>query len=283
MALDWDENLVLAPPLDIEAVAAWKNNPLPDSDALVTRSWLLGAEKELARINNEIRKLELCRGALLAPVEVYRVALAPHKMLPVDILREIFLCAIQGSSPDLNSIVYPQIAMQLDIRLVLSRVCSHWRSVAFDAVKLWSDVRVDFGSGNTTHLLEVLDVWLSRSGQCPLTLHLGGTADDPRIAEQLTRYSNRFRALSIHCGNPLLTLPASTVDLLETLELHGDDRLVAMDELLASMTIFVCAPRLHRLALHDFTSNINLALCAIPWQQLTELYLRDTFPPPSQY
>ncbi|KAJ7144277.1 hypothetical protein C8R44DRAFT_143596 [Mycena epipterygia] len=263
MALDWGENLAPAPPLGIEVLATWENNPLPDSDALVARPWLLGAEKGLVRINDEIRKLELCRSALLAPMEVYRVALAPHKILPVDILREIFLCAVQGSSPtaDLNRIVYPHLAMQLDIRLVLSRVCSHWRSVTLDTHQLWSDVRVDFGSGNITSLLEVLDAWLSRSGQYPLTLHFDGAADDPRITEQLTRYSNRSRSLFIRCENPFLTLPAGAVDLLETLELHGDDRLAAMDELLASMTIFVRAPRLRRLTLHDFNLEINLPLC----------------------
>ncbi|KAJ7694365.1 hypothetical protein B0H17DRAFT_1199232 [Mycena rosella] len=72
------------PPLSVEKLAVLKNNPISASEALVAQPWLVGAKVELARINDEIQHLEALRTALLSPLEVYRVALAPHKLLPVD-------------------------------------------------------------------------------------------------------------------------------------------------------------------------------------------------------
>ncbi|KAJ7114825.1 hypothetical protein C8R44DRAFT_740186 [Mycena epipterygia] len=118
----------IPPPLSIETLAAWKNDPLPDHDALIARPWLLAAEKELANIDDEIKILDLRRSTLLTAVEVYRVALAPHKILPVDLIREIFICAVQDSSPEpfLNGLTSRDL-VSLEIRLIICQVCSHWR------------------------------------------------------------------------------------------------------------------------------------------------------------
>ncbi|KAJ7114786.1 hypothetical protein C8R44DRAFT_740153 [Mycena epipterygia] len=279
---DGRRNESIPPPLSIETLAAWKNYPIPDPDAMIARPWLVEAEKELARMDDEIegQELELRRSTLLSLVEVYRVALAPHKILPIDILREVFLCAVQASSPepDLNSIV-SRDPDTLDIRSILCRICSHWRTVALDTHNLWSNVRVYFPK-NPVYLLKVLDIWFSRSGQYPLTLNLIGKVDDPRVIQQLTRYSHRFRFLSIHVDNRLITLPAGSVDLLEALEL---DMTYADSFAPITWTVFVGAPRLRCVTFKtSFTEERNVELCAIPWHQLTELYLHITFPLPSQ-
>ncbi|KAJ7114799.1 hypothetical protein C8R44DRAFT_794935 [Mycena epipterygia] len=278
MDSDWRHEAIPPPPLRIEAVTAWKNDPLPDSDDVTARRWLLAADKQLGRMNDAIIELESRRDALLASVEVYRVALAPHKILPVDILREIFLCAAQSTPTEavLNDIVSP-ILGRPQIRLILCQVCSNWRSVALDTHELWSDVRVDVGTGNTKHLLEILGIWLTRSGQCALTLHMTGVTDDPCAAELLTRHSHRFRSLTMHLRNPFVNSPAGSMDLLETLELHGSD-----DQPLPLMKVFHGAPRLSSATLYSIENPTNVELCTIPWHQLTELYLIDTFPLPSQ-
>ncbi|KAJ7114787.1 hypothetical protein C8R44DRAFT_224859 [Mycena epipterygia] len=275
---DWAS--YITPPLGIETLVARKNGPLPDSDAITARSWLLDAEKELQRINDEIQKLEIRRTALMSTVEVYRAALAPHKILPIDILREIFICAAEGTSPtvNLNDIVNPRQA-GWDIRLTISRVCSHWRSVALDMHTLWSDVRLDLEVGNTRRILEILSIWLFRSGECALNLDIAGVTDDPRATELLIRHSRRFRSLSISTGTQFVTSPAGAMDLLETLELYGNDQY----ESLLSMTAFAGAPRLRSATLRSFDNPINAELCTIPWHQLTELYVHDMFPLPSQY
>ncbi|KAJ7114713.1 hypothetical protein C8R44DRAFT_984160 [Mycena epipterygia] len=271
--------------MSIETMGTWNNDPLPDPDALITRAWLLEAKKELARINDEIPKLELRRNALLPLIQVYDVGLAPHKTLPVDIIREIFLCAAQSTSleANLNDILSPRLDHLPDIRLIISQVCSLWRSVALDTSNLWSDVRVDFETGDTTLLLEVLAVWLSRSGKYPLALNIGGAVDDPRIADQLTPHSNRFRCLSIRSENPLLNLPAGSMRLLETLEIeyYYDDSWP-----LAPIHAFDGAASLRCLTFRGLDEGVcgtlNLELFAIPWHQLTEFNLHDISTPPLQ-
>ncbi|KAJ7431972.1 hypothetical protein B0H11DRAFT_2261189 [Mycena galericulata] len=91
----------------------------------------------------------------------------------------------------------------LDVRLVLSSVCSKWRSVALATHEIWNDVDVIFTRANTTRRLKALDeIWFPRSGEYPLTLRFSLREEDSRITERLIRYAHRCRFLSIgglHC------------------------------------------------------------------------------------
>ncbi|KAJ7115164.1 hypothetical protein C8R44DRAFT_983986 [Mycena epipterygia] len=298
---DWG-NEFIAPPVSIETLVALKNAPLPDSVALIARPWLLAASQELARINDDIRelelgrnplelgdmndeiqRLELQRSAVLPSIEVYRVALAPHKILPVDGVREIFLCAARNTSPqaNLNEVVNPYYVYpkrQIDIRLTLCSICSGWRSIALQTPELWNDVRVEMP---TMRVLDVLEIWFSRSLQSPLNLEISGTDSGPRITQLLTDYSWRFRSLSIRPDNPLLYLPAGAMDCLETLEI---DLSGFLEWPLAPITTLEDAPRLRSLALKR-SRTVHFHFFRIPWHQLTELHLNETlsFPPSSYY
>ncbi|KAJ7078509.1 hypothetical protein C8R44DRAFT_863117 [Mycena epipterygia] len=263
----------LIPPLTTETLAAWKNDPLPDSDALIARPWLLAAEKELARLDSR-------RSALFAQMQVYRVALAPYKNLPIEVLSEIFLWAAAESSPVyLHSLHFHRMCMQL----ILCQVCSHWRSVALHTHKLWSDVRVRFKPETTTRLLEILDIWLSRSDQCSLTffVEIIGAVDDSRIGQWLNRYSNRLRFITFLSTRPshINTFPAGSLNILEKLMIEFSGLEAPWP--LAPIT-FDGAVRLRSLTLQGLYT-LNLQLLAIPWHQLTELYLLRTPHPPSQY
>ncbi|KAJ7114804.1 hypothetical protein C8R44DRAFT_880878 [Mycena epipterygia] len=135
--------------------------------------------------------LELRRSTLLAPVEVYRVALVPHEILPIDVLREIFICAVQDSSlePFLNGLA-SRDSVPLEIRLIICQVCLHWRFVALETHDLWSNVQVYF-SEDFVRILEVLDIWLSRSAQCPLILRAIGMELQMIIASVVVRFQQR--------------------------------------------------------------------------------------------
>ncbi|KAJ7469216.1 hypothetical protein FB451DRAFT_1256090 [Mycena latifolia] len=124
----------------------------------------LSAEAELGRIDEEIRRLEARRSALLTPVQVYRVALATHKILPDDVLREIFLWATctqyYWGPPTAN--LNATLSGDPNVRLVIGRVSSHWRFVSLDMPELWSDVRVEIpplvALAGSMDLLERFDV-----------------------------------------------------------------------------------------------------------------------------
>ncbi|KAJ6596247.1 hypothetical protein DFH09DRAFT_1357383 [Mycena vulgaris] len=268
------------PPLKVATVAARKNELLAPEEALIARPWLLGAERELARINEEIRCLESRRNSLLLPVEVYRVALAPHKILPIDLLREIFLWA-SSAAADLNSIAFGHAADDdgdpdtsppgPDVRLILCQISSHWRSVALDRHELWSNVRMTLNrppmlTDDQMHprLLQVLEVWLSRSGQHSLSLDVEYGA--PSIISVLTRYSHRVRSLRIVGPlEPWVSLLPGSMGSLEKLVIH------TFNDELPSISAFVGATRLRSFTLSAF--HQDLTPLAIPWHQLTDLYL----------
>ncbi|KAJ7469065.1 hypothetical protein FB451DRAFT_1560119 [Mycena latifolia] len=260
------------PPLSIEDLASYKNDPISASEALSARPWLLGAEAELARIDEEIRCLESRPKLLLHRIKVYRVALAPHKVLPVDVLREIFLSAALSSSveADLNEIVRYLRGDPLEIRLIIGRVCSLWRLVSLAMPELWSNLRVRL---KKLHHLTVLEDWLRRSGEHPLSLDLT-SVDNLNMAGFLATYSLRIRHLSIDSLYLLETFPAVSMDLLETLRVDG--RFDSIPD--ASISVLLEAPRLRSVTLRSLGRRSNdqalsLRPLGIPWQQLSGIHL----------
>ncbi|KAJ7483902.1 hypothetical protein B0H11DRAFT_2279621 [Mycena galericulata] len=272
-------------PLALQSLASWKNKPLPPSEASVVRTQIKNAESELIQINTEIQSLEARRNALLSRLDVYRVAVAPHKILPVDMLCAIFsFCA--PHPVEMHSILNGRV--QKDIRLVICQVCSHWRSVALSMNILWSDVDVDLTRGKVARTLEVLDIWLSRSRGCSLAIRVTGKDDDPRVSELLTRYSPQCRYLfiaDIRFPNTFFDQASGSVDCLQKLALKGGYRYYEQPRPARpeSISVFIDAPLLRSVTLEFFFGNLNPEILHVPWRQLTEVYFNNTFPTPSQY
>jgi hypothetical protein len=257
---------VIPPPI-VESLASWKNESIPASEASIARHWLLLAEAELVQINEEIRVLEARRAALLFSADVCQVAVAPHKTLPTDVLCEIFHWVALGPA-NITSIV----CGRPEPRLIICRVCSRWRSIALDMHELWSDSQ----SALTHHgrSLELMDLWLSRSGQYPLTLTIGdGHYPDsifphPDFIQQLVRCAHRIRTLSFTRGIP--SLYPMLMALLDTLIVDAEDHYRVAH---TSVILLLGAPRLRSVKFRNFRSNDPECLMSpeITWRQLTEI------------
>ncbi|KAJ7906498.1 hypothetical protein B0H13DRAFT_2333439 [Mycena leptocephala] len=277
------------PPLSPKHLASFKNQSIPSSEALTARTWLYDAEKDLTHINEASRILDSRRSALLPLIDTYRVALAPHKTLPVEIIRKIFILSADcWGRPNLNLVVVPRrsLSVHLDIRLILSRVCSHWRTVTLATQELWNDIRVDFKDGDITRLLNALDIWLSRSGEYPLTLEIKAAGRDYGFLRLLVQYSGRILNLNVDrlpFPNAFFALPSGSVDLLEALDMGISDNSDELTRLLSPMSVFVQAPRLRCVTLHSWRDSIGLSLLGIPWHGLTELNITSMFSPISHY
>ncbi|KAJ7923280.1 hypothetical protein B0H13DRAFT_2316663 [Mycena leptocephala] len=277
------------PPLSPKHLASFKNQSIPSSEALTARTWLYDAEKDLTHINEASRILDSHRSALLPLIDIYRVALAPHKTLPVEIIRKIFILSADcWGRPNLNRNVVPRrsLGVHLDIRLILSRVCSHWRTVTLATQELWNDIRVDFKDGDITRLLNALDIWLSRSGEYPLTLEIKAARRGYGFLRLLVQYSGRILNLNVDrlpFPNAFFALPSGSVDLLEALDMGISDNSDELTRLLSPMSVFVQAPRLRCVTLHSWRDSIGLSLLEIPWHGLTELNITSMFSPISHY
>ncbi|KAJ7167090.1 hypothetical protein C8R46DRAFT_1096027 [Mycena filopes] len=279
----------MEPPLPLDDLVSLHNEPLPASEAHLAHSWILEAEKELARVEGGIQTLELRRQNLESrrlelrrSLEIYRRAVAPHKTLPVELLREIFrFCA---ATSDLNDISASNSNDEPPTSLCA--VCSRWRTVALDTHELWSDVRVDFPERrNPVGLLHAVELWFSRSGTHPVTLDITATSpDDGRIHQLIVEYSGRFRSLSMN-GLPLrstlFTQPPRAFEQLETLDLvlDVDDDGTVVPPLFAN----VVTPKLRSLTLHGSHDQISLTQLQFPCHTLTCLDFRSRFGPISDY
>jgi hypothetical protein len=246
-----------------------KNEPLPPSEASIARPWLLGAEAELKCIDDAIHELTSRRDALLPPIYVYRVALAPHKILPTDVLREILLCAALGPV-DFG-------ARHLPIQLILCAVSSNWRSVALATHELWSNVQLP--GFMTSRRQEILATWLLRGGQHPLVLDIQKVYHD--LSELLSLSLHRIRTLIVNCPQPFQDSALGSMNSLETLRFFGNWGEMPK----ALKTILPGSTRLRSVTLSAFQvgETRRLENIGVPWQQLTNLSIDDMDVPTSQY
>ncbi|KAJ7612257.1 hypothetical protein FB45DRAFT_760127 [Roridomyces roridus] len=269
----------LEPPPYLQAVTSCKNSPFAEPEALTARRWLVAAERELAHQNQSQGKET---SSLTSLVGLYRVALAPHKRLPNEILREIFLvvCTNDHRTDDepgleisLNRILFPEHNRPLNMHITLSHVSSHWRTLALGTPELWTTLQVDFGvpTPSITRLLNLLDTFISRGGEMPLAFEITQMADDPRIVQLLTHHAKRIRNLAADGAGLLgafFDLAPGSMECLETLRWDDDEFMPAR---LCPITVLADAPRLRCLQL---TMGMDMMqLQNLPWHQLDELEL----------
>ncbi|CAA7264328.1 unnamed protein product [Cyclocybe aegerita] len=165
-----------------------------DDERDLIQEHLTKPRQELAALDTTITKLQHALQALFKKrvelneiIQAHRMLLSPFRQLPTEIVREIFLFCLP---PTHNALMSTQQAP-----LVLGRVCSRWRSIAYATPRLWSSIHIPFPSApfpqslttpvdtNSTFgqiwnaFLEKLrkhvnavEEWLSRSGTCPLSI-----------------------------------------------------------------------------------------------------------------
>ncbi|KAJ7473753.1 hypothetical protein B0H11DRAFT_2429610 [Mycena galericulata] len=278
MAHNWQELGIPEPPLSAESLDPWKNVPLPASKAPIAQKPCLTAEEELAWTQAQIQLSESHRQVPLESPNIYHAALAPHRYLPERVLRNIFIWSVHVDNQeskleaDLNSVVDPDWDALPDMRLIVCQVCSRWRSIALETPELWSDVRASFKERLYPRLVNVLLIWVVRSGQHPLSWDLRGYHDDSRIMDLLTQVSHRLRFLSIDClvASPVAALPPRSIDLLETLCLGNKwNRYGFKFEFMKGL--FAEAPRLRSVT--SRMQGVHLRDWRLPWHQIHELNL----------
>ncbi|KAK6977515.1 hypothetical protein R3P38DRAFT_3236922 [Favolaschia claudopus] len=150
-------------------------------------------EAELGRLDSLIQDLTERRSRVKAYIESHRALLSLPRRLPQDVLEGIFAaCLPLERNPTMSAAQVP---------LLLGRICSTWRTVAFSMPKLWAALHVSlaFIASRTVRKVAMLD-WLERSAPLPLNLSMWFTPDIPgchHIFHLLLRFSLRWGALSI--------------------------------------------------------------------------------------
>ncbi|KAJ7094732.1 hypothetical protein B0H15DRAFT_830689 [Mycena belliarum] len=201
------------------------------------RKDLLQAEAELARLESMLFYLPFPPDDLVSQHEdverqviSLRVALAPCKKLPAELLAEVFLFCIAHPT------VLPPTSHEP--LLVLTQVCSGWRELALQTPQLWASISVSLTSEDTDvpRLAEITKQWISRAGTtCPLsiTVECSGpyaniVCEDPELVSAfgalIVSHAQHLRdvdlALPITALLPFFKLPPGTFPCLQTLALR---------------------------------------------------------------
>ena len=251
-------------------------------------------DEDIARVQRVLERIIKEREVLKEYVNEHALLLTPARRVPVDIWSEIFFhCLPQGddlfaSNPDevpdcLSGRLSPRHPPTLFLQ-----VCSSWRNIALSSPTLWSSIPLH--SPYTQVPLSVVQTWLKRSQQAPLTVILTPSSDElftllrGPAARAMFEQSHRWRSVRIKL--PIYSLPVFSLlkhNLPELKELYIDfdsvfppryfDRLQELD-------IFLDAPKLRRVTIYGPPPFIPAKL-ELPWEQLTHFSSRRPSQPNS--
>ncbi|KAJ7641383.1 hypothetical protein FB45DRAFT_900067 [Roridomyces roridus] len=195
----------------------------------------------------------------------------PILSIPPEIMEVIFVFCLpddKDGPPVPNSSLAP---------LILSNVCTHWRTIALSAPRLWSSIRVNLRTKNLENSLSLLECWLSRARSRPLSVavvYLNYEENpSPEALIQTLKHS------SAHWNDVRLELPFKDLQRLNEIEGHvpllrklligpSDAYFAGMQGLrMTPITAFSNAPSLREVHL---VTGFPFIL-ELPWAQLTKL------------
>jgi hypothetical protein len=209
----------------IEALCA---DPLRDIQQL---------DEEIDKLEEEMARLRLRREELQTFVDDHRMLLSPIRQLSPEVLQRIFVeCVAAHCYADCHPVM-----LSAQAPMLLGRVCSFWRRVAYGTAELWNRLHIaipnpdksDVDGALTTLRLEALKDWLGRTGSLPLHISLFATPpprttpwspemdeEAPTIhdyghiyqyAEALAEFADRWANLTLYHVPPPLLRPWSVL------------------------------------------------------------------------
>ncbi|KAJ7719430.1 hypothetical protein DFH07DRAFT_859319 [Mycena maculata] len=211
---------------------------------------------QLDDIESQIRALRSRHDLTKKRLESYKY---PVLTLPSEIVSEIFVHFLP---------VYPLCPPQEGLLspTLLTHICQKWREIALGTPALWRAIslRDDIALEQQIHLLET---WLSRSGCCPLSIHMEDYELIPmdEYIEAIVPHRARLEYARFHISLSGLRALEGVMPLLRQLSI----RLPYDRDVPPSYVSFHEVPRLRAVTLWDFTFTMDL----LPWSQLTSLTL----------
>ncbi|KAF8221347.1 hypothetical protein L208DRAFT_1415205 [Tricholoma matsutake] len=188
----------------------------------------------------------------------------PSRILPAEILSSIFLHCADLDGP-LNAI------NTIDTPLLLTKVCSGWRSVALLTQNLWSRLFLNINP-NSTHQTTLASTWLTRSGTCPLQIYIIWQTPpflpSHPVLDVLVEYSHHWRNMFIYipfAAYHSLSSIRGNLPILSELSLGTDDDHISDEE--DVLDLFEVSSQLRSLE----CVNLNPDMFKFPWAHITKI------------
>lgn len=193
----------------------------------------------------------------------------PVLTLPPEITAEIFVHFL----PD-----YPELP-PISAPLQLCAICQQWRQIALSTPSLWRAIRISHGTAGIEEeeeedselldkKLELLEAWLTRSGNYPLSLEL--TCNSARLLEAIVQHCQRWEYVDVLAPIEHLRLIQGDMPLLQRATFGP----TVLPRGSSPLTLFDRAPQLKKAVLTRFFLK---SVMSMPWAQLTHLYADCVF------
>ena len=252
---------------------------------------------ELSELNAQITEMRTAlmrvtrtRDCLQTAANQHWALISPLRRLPPELLQVIFVWCLPTHR---NAVMHASEAPVL-----LGRVCSEWRRISLSTPEVWSSLHIVPPNVNFSNLTsstarfkrkrELIEMWLGRSGTCPLNISFVWFASDSE--DEIKLCASLLAALVPMCGKwqtldfqvplkmfkPFIGLTVKDVPLLQGLSLM-DNRtplgIDVVDKWPESLMFAESAANLKTFTLTFFSGGLRLP--SIPWHQLTTLYLES--------
>ncbi|KAG5640432.1 hypothetical protein DXG03_008674 [Asterophora parasitica] len=239
---------------------------------------------KMDKLLKEMKAVSATRLNRITMANFYKSLLSPIRLLPPEILGQIFLYAVESHAP-----------VRRGSPLSFTLVCSAWRQAALGCSNLWNDLELSPGypahPGNPLcpqKFSALFSLWFRRAHPVqPLRLSLHFDAPAVRLEEdyinQLCRsvasVSPRLSELSVvffgGCYNvfePFLSNASEDLAVLEALTLLNYSR---SEEVFPAVKVFHDAPRLRKVYLRVRENIlIDSSRFSLPWSQLNVVDIR---------
>ncbi|KAK7059801.1 F-box domain-containing protein [Favolaschia claudopus] len=232
------------------------------------RALLAKKDAEIQELEAQVSALERSLSLLHAARRIVQQRLCSYKYpvltLPNEIVAEIFLHFLPP---------YPDVPPPLGALspIHLTHICHQWREIALKTPGLWRAIDLSPRNADRRLLLSLertislTGLWLSRSGNCPLSIHMESDRDPLSILAPLIPHRDRWEHLTLRLETTqALSSIQGSFPLLKSLDLQfgstvSDDEVVTLQDL----------PLLSTVVLDDF----GIPHISLPWSQLTSITL----------
>ncbi|KAJ7504679.1 hypothetical protein B0H11DRAFT_2347342 [Mycena galericulata] len=232
-----------------------------------TRGRIAELDSEIAALKISLTRLKLERKTLRGQLDEY---VYPVLTLPNEIVSEIFLQRIDSCGGSTSNPASP---------LFLGHICHKWREIAVSTPSLWTTISLTLADiTSPDSRLRLLEIWLARSRDCPLSISL---IDDGPWPDAVSIANQFVAAIVPHCRRwHALQLKMRFRDFLQIqgeLPLLRELFICPLDPDITQISggpsqIFQWAPKLEMLILN---SAINLDTFKFPWHQLMFLHVME--------
>ncbi|CAK5263318.1 unnamed protein product, partial [Mycena citricolor] len=217
-----------------------------------------------------------CRQLLWTAITMPFETRSPILELPFDVISQIFVFCLPQ--------VQDALPWRTEAPLLLIAICRQWRQLALETHELWNTIYLELKPHNILSCRPLLEFWLPRAGQMPLSLslvyrgskgHVHAHSNSHPLATLISDYAPHWTSIDLQ--TPLFLLsnfeaPQRPLASLRKLTLHSEGFYGISSDV--KLCVFANTPQLRDL--HLVSGVVEASSLGLPAEQITTLRMEHT-------